>query len=73
MDSRNIKAEEVKPKLIGHLNLGLGYQGYKLNEPGTEVYEFEDRYLFYLIPLNGGIPTPIKFHKEILKPYINFI
>lgn len=64
----NPKEKEEMPVMVGLLNRVMGYNGFAELPIGTEVYEYQDRYFFYL---EGGIK--IKFYKNDLKSAINFI
>jgi hypothetical protein len=62
-----------EPILIGHLNRVFGYNGFKKNEIGTNVFSFKNAYYFEITPLNGGTVAIQNFNKETLAHCIDFI
>lgn len=72
-DSLDNDYVEDMPFLVGHLNKLFGYNGYKPIEIGTEVFQFQDKYFFYMFPLNDDRQVPCRFYKETLTPCINFL
>ena len=64
---------ENESVLVGHLNREFGYNGYKPVEVGTEVFELDNSYFFYISPLNSDKTTMVKFYKKDLTPCIDFI
>lgn len=60
--------------LIGHLNKAFGFNGYQKIDVGSDVFLYQDRYFFYMYPLDSNKPpVPCKFYKETLTPCINFL
>lgn len=41
-DFSDKKISEEKPKLIGYLKKSIGFNGYKINEIGSKVYEYKN-------------------------------
>ena len=58
--------------IVGQLNKTFGYNGCKLVEIGTDVFESKDKYFFYVEQLNGQKYKNI-FNKITLQPVIDFI
>ena len=59
--------------LVGHLNKEFGFNNFERIKVGTPVYSLKDRYLFYMMPINGGVPVACKFYKETLAPCIDYV
>ena len=73
MMTEDSKIEEIKPILVGYLNEKFGFNGCVPNEIGTEVFEDESNYFFYVENIKTGIKNPRKYNKATLKPCIDFI
>lgn len=71
--NKNYSDKNDQPILIGYLNRDYGYNGYKPNPTGTEIFEFENKYFFYTSPLNSDKKEKKSFYKDTLTNHINFI
>lgn len=60
------------PIMIGTLNKSQGINGFKKAEVGNPVFLLGDRYVIFLESLDGKTSVEIPYHKETLKPFIQF-
>jgi hypothetical protein len=70
------KISEETPKLIGYLKKAIGFNGYKTNEIGSNVFEYKERYQIEIIPhMEGGQLQKgiVRYYKDTLTPDIDFI
>lgn len=67
------KPVEELPILVGHLNKEFGYQNCKPVVVGTEVFEFRERYFFYVENEKSGVKSEMKFQREVLKSCVDFL
>jgi hypothetical protein len=66
-------SEVVLPKHVGHLNKRIGQNGFKVAEPGTIVYEINNKYIINLESLDGKRNLEVSYYKETLEPAIEFL
>ena len=66
------KIIEDYPIIIGKLNKNFGYNGFKLIEVGTDVYEFNNSYYFEMTKEIDNVKVKQIFNKETLKKCINY-
>jgi hypothetical protein len=60
-------------KMVGHLAIQTGINGFKPAVIGTPVFESKDRYVIILETLNGDKALEVAYYKKTLAPSIDFL
>ena len=70
---KDCATSEDVPVFIGTLKKKQGFAGFLPADIGHPVFEYKDRYLFYLDSINGKIKdAEFRYYKESLSPFIYF-
>lgn len=65
--------KHISPKMIGHLNIVFGLNGFKKADIGTPVFDSGDRYFIMLETLDGKKCLEVTFYNDTLKSSIDFL
>lgn len=66
------KTKDDMPVMVGTLNRVVGINGFVKAQPGDPVFEYRDRYVIYLVSVDGKQTVSIPYYKHNFKDSINF-
>ena len=64
--------KESLPVMVGTLSKPFGINGFQTAEIGHPVFDFNGKYILYLVRNDGKLTVEIPFYHESLKEFINF-